>query len=137
MTAFPVSYLPLTHPSALSSLLFYHVSFSSDQFVIPRENSVAHMPMDDFCPAWSGGFSGIGNLLELERWEQPDFFRKSTRLNPSGKREWCEPWSPHLDVNSHTICEVLGPMGQSMSETKHHHLPLLSVSRLLSQIPLF
>ena len=84
--------------------------------MIQRETFVAYMPMDDFCPDRSRSFSGVGKLLELRSWEQPDFFRRATRLKPSNESEWCEPWSPHLDLNSHTVCEVLG---QSISETKH------------------
>lgn len=77
---------------------------------------MAYVSMDDFHPDRSGSFSGVGKLHGS--WEQPDFFRRATRLNPSNENEWCEPWSPHLDLNSHTVCEVLGPMGQSISETK-------------------
>lgn len=76
---------------------------------------MAYAPVDDFSPDLSGSFSGAGKWLEFGSWEQPDFFRRATRLNPSNKSEWCKPWSPHLDLNSHTACEVWGPM----SERKH------------------
>ena len=80
---------------------------------------MAYMPMDDFHPDWSGSFSGAGKLFEFGSWEQPDFCRRAMRLNPSDKSEWCKPWSPHLDLNSRTVCEVFSPMGQFMSEMKH------------------
>lgn len=41
--------------------------------------------MDDFCSDQSGSFSGVGKLVELGSWEQPDFFRKGARLSPSSK----------------------------------------------------
>lgn len=79
---------------------------------------MACMHVSDFC-----SFSGVGKLLGLGSWEDSDFFRRATRLNTSNKSEFCKPWSPHLDINSHIVSEVLSPMGQSMPEKKHHYLP--------------
>lgn len=76
----------------------------------------------------------LGSCLS---WEESDFFRRDTRLNASNKSESCRLWSPHLDLNSHTVSEVLGPMGQSVPEVKHQYLPPLSPSRLHSWIPIF
>lgn len=75
---------------------------------------MAFAPTDDFCPDWFDSFSADWRSTELGSQKQPDFFRGATRQTSSNKSEWCQSCSPH----SQAVCEVLAPMGQSMSEMK-------------------
>lgn len=118
-------------------ILYHSFSFTMshflvNEFLIQRESFVACMPVDYFCSDQSGSFSGVEKLPGLGSWEESDLFRRTTKLNPSNKSESREPWSPHLDLNSHINSEVLGPMGQSMPEMKHQYLPPLTPTRRLS-----